>query len=90
MADTENDQSVDSTQQVASKNSTTKSKNPKRVAAGKAVAEKMKQAREEQKKALTEAQIIIANNQLKQPVVAPPVVEQPVSKNTRNVLTTPQ
>ena len=53
-------------QQVTSKTPTTKQKNPKRVAAGKAIAEKTKQAREAQKKALAEAQIIIANNQLKQ------------------------
>ena len=52
-------------QQVTSKTPATKQKNPKRVAAGKAIAEKTTQAREAQKKALAEAQIIIANNQLK-------------------------
>ena len=58
-------------QQVTSKTTATKQKNPKRVAAGKAIAEKTKQAREGQKKALAEAQIIIANNQLKQADSAP-------------------
>ena len=38
------------TQQVTSKVPTTHVKNPKRVAAGKAVAEKRRQARESQKK----------------------------------------
>jgi len=46
MADSE----VDTTQQVTSKTPTTSVKNPKRVAAGKAIAEKRLQAREEQKK----------------------------------------
>ena len=55
----------DSTQQVTSTAFTTKQKNPKRVAAGKAIAEKTRQAREAQKKKLAEADIIIANNQLK-------------------------
>ena len=52
-------------QQVTSKTPATKQKNPKRVAAGKAIAQKTKQAREAQKKALAEAQVIIANNQLR-------------------------
>lgn len=48
-----------------SKTTTTKpAKNPKRVAMGKAVAEKSKQAHEEQKQALSEARAIIANNRL--------------------------
>ena len=51
-------------QQVTSKTPTIKPKNPKRVAAGKAIAEKTRQAREAQKKALAEAQIIIANQNL--------------------------
>ena len=41
-------------QQVTSKTPATKQKNPKRVAAGKAIAQKTKQAREAQKKALAE------------------------------------
>ena len=40
-------------------------KNPKRVAAGKMVAEKTRLAREQQKKAAAEAAIIIANNKAK-------------------------
>ena len=47
MADSEN---VDTTQQVTSNAPVTSVKNPKRVAAGKAIAEKDRQAREEQKK----------------------------------------
>jgi len=47
MADSE---TVDSTQQVTSKTLVTKIKNPKRVEAGKKIAEKTRQAREEQKK----------------------------------------
>ena len=48
-------------QQVTSQTPTTKTKNPKRVAAGKAIAEKTRLAREAQKKALDEANTIIAN-----------------------------
>ena len=63
---------------------------------GKATAAKTKQAREAQKKALIEAQSIIANNQPKQadPPLStlsaepPPVAEPPPS--TKNVLTTTQ
>ena len=55
------------TQQVTSKVPTTSVlfKNPKRVAAGKATAEKRRQAKEAQKQKLAEADIIIANEQLK-------------------------
>ena len=84
MADSE---SVDTTQQVTSKTPTTKQKKPKRVAAGKAIAAKTKQAREAQKKALAEAQIIIANDKLKHD--APPVADPPPVE-TKNVLTTTQ
>ena len=45
-------------------------KNPKRVAAGKLVAERTRLAREQQKKAAAEAAIIIANNKAK--AAAPP------------------
>ena len=47
-------------QQVTSKTPATKQKNPKRVAAGIAVAERTRIAREAQKKALIEAQSLIA------------------------------
>ena len=40
-------------------------KNPKRVAAGKAIAEKRRQAKEAQKQKMAEADIIIANERLK-------------------------
>ena len=83
-------------QQVTSKTPATKQKNPKRVTAGKAIAQKTKKVREAQKKALAEAQIIIANNQLKQTEAAdpPPVADTPSTdppvEPTKNVLTTTQ
>ena len=98
MADSETQQPVDSSQQVTSQTPTTlpKQKNPKWVAAGKAIAEKRKQAREVQNRALVEAQNIIVNNQLKQ---AATVDDTPASdphpsglpvESTKNVLTTTQ
>ena len=63
------------------------------MAAGKAIAAKNKQAREAQKKALAEAQIILANNQLKKdaPVADPPPSDTPATvESTKNVLTTTQ
>ena len=66
MADSEN---VDTTQQVTLKvpspQATTSVKNPKRVAAGKAIAEKRRLAKEAQKQKMAEADIIIANERLK-------------------------
>ena len=56
---------VETTQQVTSKVPTTHVKNPKRVAAGKAIAEKRRQARVSQKKKMAEADVIVANEQLK-------------------------
>ena len=87
MADSETQQ--DTTQQVTSKMPATRQKNLKRVAAGKAIAERTKIAREAQKKALIEAQSIIANNQTK---VAPPpdTPSPPPLESTKNVLTTTQ
>ena len=89
MADTQ--QPVD--QQVTSQTPATKQKNPKRVAAGKLVAQRTKQARETQKKALIEAQSIVAKNDLKQadppPVADTPSTDPPVEP-TKNVLTTTQ
>ena len=60
-------QQVDITQQATTPTPTTapRAKNPKRVAAGKAVAERTRLAREQQKKAAAEAAIIIANNKAK-------------------------
>ena len=91
MGDSDTQQPVD--QQVTSKTPATKQKNPKRVAAGKAITPKTKQAREAQKKALAEYQIIIAKNQLKQadpPAVADiPSADSPVEP-AKKVLTTTQ
>ena len=50
-------------------------KNPKRVAAGKAIAEKTKQAREAQKKALAKAAAIIANDEAKKDTPEPAIPE---------------
>ena len=71
---------VDITQQATSPTPTAtpqRVKNPKRVAAGKAVAERTRLAREQQKKAAAEAAIIIANNKAKgsNSVADPPVSE---------------
>ena len=72
-------QQVDITQQATTPTPTTapRVKNPKRVAAGKLVAEKTRLAREQQKKAAAEAAIIIANNKAKgsNSVADPPVSE---------------
>ena len=61
----------DTTQQVTSQTPTTKPKNPKRVAAGKAIAEKTRLAREAQKKALDEANAIIANKKAPEAAATP-------------------
>ena len=83
-------------QQVTSITPATKQKNPKRVAAGKAVAEKTRIAREAQKKALIEAQSIIAQAKSADPpsvadplsAADPPSDDDPPS--TKKVLTTTQ
>ena len=78
-------------QQVTSKTPATRQKNPKRVAAGKATAEKTKLAREAQKKAFIEAQSIIA--QAKPPAdppAPPPVSVEPPPETTKKVPTTTQ
>jgi len=92
----------DTTQQVTSKDPVTSVKNPKRVAAGKAIAEKRRQAREEQKKKLAEADSIVANEQLRKaqeevrkfeapPAADPQTVEVPAAKpKTEDILTTTQ
>jgi len=75
-------QTVDTTQQVTSQTPVKGVKNPRRVAAGKAIAEKRRQAREEQNKKIAEADAIRANERLRkaqeearkaEEVVAPPV-----------------
>ena len=82
-------------QQVTSKTRATKQKNPKRVAAGKAIAERTRIAREAQKKALIEAQSIIAQAKHADPVAdspAPPSVAEPPAPEppSAKVLTTTQ
>ena len=92
---------ADTDQQVTSKTPATKQKNPKRVAAGKATAERTRIAREEQRKTLIEAQSIIAQaKQRADPVAdtppasqADPVADTPSAsqaESTKNVLTTTQ
>ena len=99
MADSQQtvDQQVADTQQVTSKTPATKQKNPKRVAAGKAIAERTRIAREAQKKALIEAQSIIAQAKKADPVADypappadPPVPPSEPPSDTKNVLTTTQ
>ena len=70
-------QQVDITQQATTPTTAPRVKNPKRVAAGKAVAERTRLAREQQKKAAAEAAVIIANNKAKgsNSVADPPVSE---------------
>ena len=83
---------VDITQQATTPTLTTapqRAKNPKRVAAGKLVAERTRLAREQQKKAAAEAAIIIANNKTKAtaPVSEPtPTIadESPKSTEEKN------
>ena len=94
MADTEQQVVSNTDQQVTSKTPAPKQKNPKRVAAGKLVAERTRIAREAQRKAVIEAQSIIAqakppaeNAQAKQ---ADPVADTPSAEPTKNVLATTQ
>ena len=59
-------------QQVTSKTPATKQKNPKRVAAGKAIAEKTKIAREAQRMAIIKAESIIAQEKQADPLIHQP------------------
>ena len=80
-------------QQVTSQTPATKQKNPKRVAAGKATAERTRIAREAQKKALIEAQSIIAQEKHADPVAPPAEPPAPPAdppSETKNILTTTQ
>ena len=95
MADTDQQVASNTEQQVTSKTPATKQKNPKRVAAGKAVAERTRIAREAQRKAVIEAQSIIA--QAKPPAdpvadtpSADPVAVTPPAVTTKKLLTTTQ
>ena len=87
-ADTEQQVASNTDQQVTSKRPAPKQKNPKRVAAGKAVAERTRIAREAQRKAVIEAQSIIA--QAKPPADTAQVADTPSAEPTKNVLTTTQ
>ena len=82
-------QQQDVVEQVTSKTPATRQKNPKRVAAGKATAERTKIARDAQRKALIEGQSIIARADPPSVTVTPSVVDTP-SEPTKNVLTTTQ
>ena len=74
---------ADITQQVTSPEPKTQpTKYPKRVAAGKMVAERTKKAREEQKKAASEAAVIIENNKAKQTDEAPAAPSPATEENT--------
>ena len=76
---TEQSQQGDITQQATTPTPTTaphRAKNPKRVAAGKLVAERTRLAREQQKKAAAEAAIIIANNKTKATEPDPPIADE--------------
>ena len=85
---------ADINQQATTATPTTKpAKNPKRVAAGKAAAEKTRQAREAQKKAAPEAAVIIANHKTKQatrPEVAQAPPHPPDESPSRSSLDTTQ
>ena len=79
---------VDITQQATTPTPTTapqRAKNPKRVAAGKLVAERTRLAREQQKKAAAEGAVIIANNKTKATEPDPPIAyESPKSTEDIN------
>ena len=82
---------VDITQQATTPTPTTapqRVKNPKRVAAGKLVAERTRLAREQQKKAAAEAVVIIANNKAKAAAPAPEP-DLPIADD-RNLFATPK
>jgi len=97
-------QTADTTQQVTSQIPVARpsGKNPARVTAGKAIAEKRRLAREEEKKKLAKADEIMANERLRKaqeearkakeavdpPVEDPVVTESPVTTPASNLTTT--
>ena len=81
---------VDTTQQVTSKVPTTRVKNPTRVAAGKAIAEKRRQVQEAQKKKLAEADDIVANEQLKKAQEEAKKADEAPPETVSQTLTTTQ
>ena len=79
------------TQQATSTTPTTKpAKNPKRVAAGKLVAERTRQARKVQKKAAAEAAAIIAKNKAPAPPGPPAAALATEDESPRSILSTTQ
>ena len=83
---------ADLSQQVTSNSPTTKPKNPKQLAACKAIPAKAKQTCEAQQKALAEACVIVANNQLKGQIGTPPQIVNSAADTSeiKSVLTTTQ
>jgi len=71
----------DITQQATSPTPKQHVKNPKRVAAGKLVAKRTREAGEQQKKALSRAETIIANNKAKATSSPPERPDPPAEKN---------
>ena len=91
MADPKQQVVSNTDEQVTSKTPAPKQKNPKRVAAGKAVAERTRIAREAQRKAVIEAQSIIAQAKPPAETAQAPVADTPsADPPTKNVLTTTQ
>ena len=86
MADT--DTTIDTTQQVTSKVPTTHVKNPKRVLAGKAIAEKRRLAKEAQKQKMAEAETIIAKENLRKAQEEAKKVDPPDTAPPETVLQT--
>ena len=72
---------VDITERATNPAPKPREKNPKRVAAGKLVAERTRIARQQQKKAAAEASIIIANNNAKQQPLPPDPAPTPAKEN---------
>lgn len=77
-------ESISQTQQATTPTPNTRpEKNPKRVAAGKAIAEKRRLAREAQAKALAEAENIIVNNNKAKVPAPPPAAEEENPKSSK-------
>jgi len=79
---------VDITERATNPAPKPREKNPKRVAAGKLVAERTRIAREQQKKAAAEASVIIANNNAKQPPPPPDPAPTPAKENSGSLTIT--
>jgi len=79
---------VDIAQPATNPAPTPREKNPKRVAVGKRVAERMRTVREQQKKAAAEASVIIANNNAKQQPPPPDPAPTPAKENSSPLTST--